>query len=78
MKGVNSKRYKRHFPNFTSGRKNVRILTFYNIFFKFVNCYSKINMMYDVSKFQVLPMKITEENHVFKFVHVEVERVRKF
>ena len=47
-------------PNFTSGRKNVRILTFHNIF-KICELLFVDYKIYDVSKFQVLLMKITEE-----------------
>ena len=61
MKGRKPDSYKCHFPNFTSGSKNVRILTLYNIFPICKLLFVDYHKIHDVSKFQVLLMKITED-----------------
>ena len=53
--------YKCRFPNFTSGSKNVRILTFYNIFLICKLLFVGYHRIHDLSKFQVLLIKITED-----------------
>ena len=62
VKGRKPKWYNCCFPNFTSGIKNVRILTFYNIFSIRELLFVDYHRIHDVSKFQVLLIrKITED-----------------